>query len=110
MLELIKLLNVLVWIVGILLLFTGSFGAGIVVLLVALFISVAAAAETRKRREEKLVETTTAVAAEAAAGAVAKVQPTTTSDRLAELESLKDAEQISAQEYQAKRRSILDGL
>ena len=108
MLELIKLLNVLVWIVGGLLLLTGSFGPGIIVLLVALFISVAASAETRKRREEKLIETTTAIATEAATGAVTK-QPTT-SDRLAELDKLKASEQISEDEYHAKRKSILDGL
>ena len=110
MLELIKLLNVLVWIVGIVLLLTGSFGAGMIALLIALFVSVAAAAETRKRREEALVETTTAAAAGAAEEAIAKAQPPMTSDRLAELDRLKASEQISEDEYQAKRKSILDGL
>ncbi len=110
MFEAAKIIAVLAWPAGILLLFSGNGGGGIAVLLFALFMTVATRAETRKRREEALVESTTAAAAGAAAEAVAKAQSPTTSDRLAELETLKASEQISKDEYQAKRKSILDGL
>ncbi len=110
MFEAAKVIAVLAWPAGILLLASGNGGGGIAVLLFALFMSVATRAETRKRREEALVETTTAAAAGAAEEAIAKAQPPTIGDRLAELETLKASEQISEDEYKAKRRSILDGL
>ena len=100
MLELAKFVGGVSWIVGVLLLFIVP-EIGWVVLLVALLATIWVTTKTRERRHQELL---------AAQGRTESQAPASVSDRLAELDKIREAGGLSDEEYQDKRQQILDSL
>lgn len=103
MLELVKIVGALAWIVGLITLFLFP-PVGMLVLLVAGVISIYTATKTRDKRHKDLVR-----AASQASKPTQKTAPSL-SDRLKELEQLKEQGAISDEEYEKMRQQVLDQL
>lgn len=103
MLELAKIIGALVWIVGLVLLFV-LWPVGVLVLVLAVIISIYTATKTREKRHKEIVQ-----AASQGRPAPSKRAPST-SERLEELNRLREQGAISDDEYMSMRRDILDQL
>ncbi len=107
MLELVKFVGGISWVIGILFLFAVP-PIGFLILLVALLCTIYATSKTREKRHAELL-------AASSSQTTAPAQPASTpqpsvASRLDELEKLKEAGTLTDEEYQEKRRQILDSL
>jgi len=109
MLEVAKFVGAMVWIVGFIFVFIFP-PVGFFILLVALLISIATASRTRELRHQEIVSL-------AGKGPLVTRPPTpssppkpSVSDRLGELDKLRETGVISDEEHQAKRQKILDEI
>lgn len=100
--ELAKAVGGIAWAIGIVFLFVDP-GFGIPILLVALTATIWVTTKTRQKRHEEIV------AAQRKSETPAPSQPPV-SERLAELDKIREAGGLSDEEYETRRQQILDSL
>jgi ABC-type transport system involved in cytochrome bd biosynthesis fused ATPase/permease subunit len=107
----VKVIGAVLWFVGFILLFV-AFPFGFMILVVALILSILSLTWTRQARYDQQIDAQAATTAAVKAATAQQTPPPTesSSDRLRDLRQLHDDGLITDDEYEQKRRNIVDEM